>query len=134
VELMVVLAILGLLSAAVVLAIPDPRDSLVAEAERFAARARAAQERAIVDGRAVAIRLGSEGYGFERSDRGAWQALQERPFVATPWREGTGLAAPDERIVFDSTGFAEPVEVILSRGEERVAVAVGEGGDVRVRP
>ena len=42
-ELLVVLAIIGMMSAAVILAIPDPRGSLTSEAERFAARASAAR-------------------------------------------------------------------------------------------
>jgi general secretion pathway protein H len=38
VELLIVLTIVGLMSAAVVIAMPDQRGSLVSEAERFAAR------------------------------------------------------------------------------------------------
>jgi general secretion pathway protein H len=134
VELMVVLAILGLMSAAVVLAIPDPRGGLVSEAQTFAARIGAAQERAIMDNRAVALRLTPTGYSFERSVNGGWQPIVERPFGEARWVEGTGVAAVSDRIVFDSTGFAEPLEVTLKRGSEEVGISIGEGGDVRVRP
>ena len=134
VELMVVLVIIGLMSAAVVLAIPDPRGGLVSEAETFAARVRAAQERAIMDNRAVALRLTPAGYSFERAVRGAWQPIGERPFGPANWVEGTGVAAAADRIVFDSTGFAEPLDVTLKRGGEQVGVSIGEGGEVRVRP
>jgi len=134
VELMVVLVIIGLMSAAVVLAIPDPRGGLVSEAETFAARARAGQERAIMDNRPVALRLTPAGYSFEQADKGAWQPMSERPFGPATWVEGTGVASPADRIVFDSTGFAEPAEVTLKRGSEQVGVSVGEGGDIRVHP
>ena len=134
VELMVVLVIIGLMSAAVVLAIPDPRGGLVSEAETFAARVRAAQERAIMDNRAVALRLTPAGYSFERAVKGAWQPIGERPFGPANWVEGTGVAAAADRIVFDSTGFAEPLDVTLKRGGEQVGVSIGEGGEVRVRP
>jgi general secretion pathway protein H len=134
VELMVVLAIVGLMSAAVVLAIPDPRGSLVSEAQTFAARVSAAQERAIMDNRAVALRLTPAGYSFERRTGEGWQTIIERPFGEARWVEGTGIAAASDRVVFDSTGFADPLELTLKRGTEEVGVTIGEGGDVRVRP
>jgi general secretion pathway protein H len=135
VELMVVLAILGLISAAVVLAIPDPRGSLRSEAERFAARARAASERAVMDARPVAIRITAAGYGFDRRERDGWQPIAQPPFGEHAWTEGTtaGLG-PDgvARIAFDSTGMADPAQLSIQRGEERVVVSIGQGGDVRV--
>ena len=134
VELMVVLVILGLTSAAVVLAIPDPGGGLVGEAQRFAARARAAQERAIMDNRAFALRFTAAGYGFERSQGGAWQALEERPFATARWSEGTLVNPAAGRLVFDSTGFTEPAQVVLTRGRERVAVTIAAGGEIDVRP
>jgi general secretion pathway protein H len=133
VELMVVLVIVGLMSAAVVLAIPDPGGGLAGEAERFAARARAAQERAIMDNRPVALRLSTAGYGFEWAVRGEWQALDARPFEPRRWREGTSASAADDRIVFDSTGFADPLAVTLSRGGEQIMVEIVDGGEIRVR-
>jgi general secretion pathway protein H len=135
VELMVVLAILGLMSAAVVLAIPDPRGSLRSEAERFAARARAAGERAVMDARPVAIRITAVGYGFDRRGREGWRPIAQPPFGEYPWTEGTtaGLG-PDSvaRIAFDSTGIADPAEISIQRGDERVVVQITQSGDVRV--
>jgi general secretion pathway protein H len=128
-----VLAIIGLMSAAVVLAMPDPRGSLTAEAERFAARARAAQERAVMDNRPIAVRVDSSGYGFEWREEGEWQRLDRRPFTDQAWTEGTGVEMDGgaARIAFDSTGFAEPLHLALSRGGERIEVEI-DGGDVRV--
>jgi general secretion pathway protein H len=136
VELLVVLAIIGLMSAAVVLAMPDPRGSLTAEAERFAARARAAQERAVMDNRPIALRVDQAGYAFDWRAEGAWRPIGRQPFGAQAWNKGTeaevdGGAA---RTVFDSTGFADPLQLTLARGREHVAVDIEEGGDVHVRP
>ena len=134
VELMVVLVILGLASASVVLAMPDPGGGLVGEGQRFAARARAAQERAIMDNRAFALRFGAGGYGFERSQAGEWHVLEERPFATARWSEGVAVAPGRGRIVFDSTGFTEPARVVLTRGREQVTVDIGQGGEIDVRP
>jgi general secretion pathway protein H len=134
VELMVVLVIVGLMSAAVALAIPDPRGGLVGEAETFAARVQAARERAIMDNRPVALRLTAAGYSFEWAVKGEWQPIAQRPFGPARWTEGTGVSAAANRTVFDSTGYAEPLEVTLRRGGEQVGVSISEGGDIRVRP
>jgi hypothetical protein len=49
--------------------------------------------------------------------------------------EGTtaGLG-PDSvaRIAFDSTGIADPAEISIQRGDERVVVQITQSGDVRV--
>jgi general secretion pathway protein H len=135
VELLVVLAIIGLMSAAVVLAVPDPRGGLTAEAERFAARTRAARELAVMDNRPIAVRVDAAGYGFDWRVEGEWRPLEQRPFTAQAWSEGTVAAVEGDaaRIVFDSTGFAEPLLVTLARDAERVAVEVADGGEVHVR-
>ena len=134
IELLIVLTIIGLMSAAVVVAMPDSRGSLVAEAERFAARAHAAQEQAIMDGRAVAIRITSSGYGFDRRERGEWRPVAQEPFRDSAWSEGThaGVGHAAERVVFDSTGAAEPMTLTLVRGDERVLVGIGANGKARV--
>jgi general secretion pathway protein H len=135
VELLVVLTIIGLMSAAVVLALPDPRGGLVGEAERFAARAKAAQERAIMDNRSFALRVTPQGYGFERRQGREWQALEQKPFSTIAWKEGTAasLGAGQDRIVFDPTGYAEPLDLTLSRGGEQVTVEIADGGRIHVR-
>jgi general secretion pathway protein H len=132
IELLVVLTTMGLMSAAVVLAIPDPRGSLAGEAERFAARAKAAQERAILDARPVALRLTATGYQFDRRGEAGWRPLEQRPFEPQSWTEGTG-ASGAARIVFDSTGLSEPAALTLRRGREQVVVEFGYDGAIRVR-
>lgn len=135
VELLIVLTIVGLMSAAVVLAMPDPRGSLTADAERFAARAKTAQDRAIIDARAMSIRLTQTGYGFDRRARDQWEPLDSKPFVDHSWSVGTQAAIADggaARIIFDSTGAAEPAEVMLQRDGEQVRITIGHDGEIDV--
>ncbi len=130
VELMVVLVIIGLAGATVMLAIPDAGGSLAGEAERFAARAAAARDTAILESRPVALQIGRTGYEVARRVGGVW-----RTEVRHDWAERT---VPDvsgrseASIRFDSTGFAEPARVTLRRGGDRAAVDIAGDGGVHV--
>lgn len=133
IELLVVLTIIGIASAAVVIAVPDPEGSLVSEAERFAARAKAARDSALLDSRAVALEVAPEGYWVERRRESAWE-----PGVRWSWSEGTSpaFAAAAERgarTVFDPTGLADPLSLSLHRRGERVAVEIGHDGTIAIR-
>lgn len=131
---MVVLVIVGLVSAAVVVAMPDPRGALRGEALRLAARADAARERAMMDNRPVALVLRDGGYGFEWRSGGEWKPVGRRPFLEQDWSEGTRVSVEggEKRIVFDSTGFAEPARLTLARGREEARVEVTDGGRIHV--
>ncbi len=137
VELMIVITIIGLASAAVVLALPDPRGRLVDEAARFAARTRAAHDLAVVDARPISVWVSGGGYGFDERRDGAWVAMADKPLRVTAWSTGTralptGGAARD-RVLFDSTGIADrPLDVTLARSGETVVVHVGSDGGVKV--
>lgn len=134
IELLVVLVIIGLVSAAVIVGMPDPRGALRGEALRLAARAEAARERAMMDNRPVALVLKEGGYGFEWRTGGEWSAVGERPFIEQSWSKGTqaSMEGGESRVVFDSTGFAEPARLRLVRGEEEAQVEVTDGGRVHV--
>jgi len=131
VELIVVMTIIGLLAAAAVLAIPEAGGGLRAEAERFAARAKAAQEEAVINSRSTALRVDPGGYAIARSDGGRW-----REGARFAWEKGTqpdfGTAAQG-RTVFDATGLADPLEVNLRRGSDRAQVVIGSDGEIDVR-
>jgi len=75
VELIVVIVIIGLLASAAVLALPDSGGGLRMEAERFAARAKAAQEAALINSRSTSVQIGPGGYAIARSQSGAWQEI-----------------------------------------------------------
>lgn len=131
VELLVVLVIIGLAAAAVVLAIPDPEGSLQTEAERFAARTKAARDLAIVESRPALLRIEPGGYSLSRRSDGAWQEADRYD-----WAEGTEVeagGAEGSQSRFDSTGLAQPLQVTLRRRDRQVAIAIGEDGSVRVQ-
>ena len=77
IELMIVIAIVGLASAVVVLALPDPRGRLTDEAARFAARTRAAHDLAVVGARPISVWVSEGGYGFDERQDGGWVAMAE---------------------------------------------------------
>jgi general secretion pathway protein H len=134
VELMVVIAIVGLLTGAVVLAMPDPRGDLRHEAESFAARARAAQDAAVIEAREMALWVTADGYGFEQRDRRGWRRLDEKPFEDRRWRGAQAIVgdAGRARVIFDTTGFAEPLDVTLVRDAARITVRIEGDGTIDV--
>jgi general secretion pathway protein H len=135
VELMVVLLVLALASAAVVLAMPDPRGRVRDEAERFAARVRAAHDLALVDGAPVSLWVAPGGYGFDQRRGGAWMPLADKPFRVERWQPGTRVqpAGGRERVTFDATGLADrPLDLALARDGGAARVFVGVDGSVRV--
>lgn len=136
VELMVVLAIVGLLGTAVVLTAPSPGDALVRDADALGARLLRAQQEAILGTRAVRVSVDADGYGFsvQRYDR--WRPLQETPFAPARWSEGVRpqWTGDGEAVTFrfDPIGTAEPAELVLAQGPRRARVIVDAAGGVRV--
>ncbi|WP_290125513.1 GspH/FimT family pseudopilin [Brevundimonas vancanneytii] len=130
VELMVVIAIIGVAAGAVLLSMPDPRPTLAVEAERFAARLTLAREEAVMTNRPVALRADAAGYGFESFDGAVWTPLTG---VLAPkaWGEGVAVAAP-ARAVFDPTGGADAASVRLEREGQAVTVAIDGAGEVTI--
>ncbi|MFA5989316.1 MAG: GspH/FimT family pseudopilin [Sphingomonas sp.] len=137
VELLIVVTILALASAATVLALPDPRGRLVEEAERFAARARAAHDSAIIEARSVSIWVTPQGYGFDRRAGGTWRPIADKPLRVARWAQDVNALLPpgDERgrIIFDSTGSAnQPLDVQLRRERETITVSIDTSGAIGI--
>ncbi|WP_010186822.1 GspH/FimT family pseudopilin [Sphingomonas sp. PAMC 26605] len=136
IELMVVVTIIGLASAAVVLALPDPRGRLADEAARFAARASAARDLAVVGAKPISVWISEGGYGFDERVDGDWVAMAEKPLRVTQWGKGTHavpVGGSRDRVVFDSVGSTDrPLDVTLERDAERLTVQIGNDGKVRV--
>jgi general secretion pathway protein H len=130
IELMVVLVIVGLASAAVVLAVPEAGGSLAGEADRFAARAKAARDTAILESRAVALQIGRGGYEVARRENGTWRTERHYDWVERTVPDVSGSS--EASIRFDSTGFSEPARVTLRRGSEVRAIDISGGGGVHV--
>ena len=135
IELMVVIAIIGVASAAVVWALPDPRGRLRDEATRFAARVRAAHDTAIVEARPVSVWVSPGGYGFDERTGGRWQAIGEKPLRVAQWGKGVrpALTSARDRLTFDPTGLADrALDVQLTRDGETATVQIDMDGSVRV--
>ncbi|WP_303718659.1 type II secretion system minor pseudopilin GspH [Brevundimonas naejangsanensis] len=130
VELMVVIAIIGVAAGAVVLSMPDPRPTLAVEAERFAARLTLAREEAVMTNRPVALHFDAAGYGFESFDGAAWTPLTGA-LASTAWGEGAAVAGA-ARAVFDPTGGADAARVRLGREAHSVTVAIDGAGEVTI--
>lgn len=130
IELLIVLTIVGLMSAAVVVAMPDSRGSLRGEAERLAARAKAAQDRAVIDARPMALRVSAGAYAIERRADDAWQED-----ISYSLSEGTQAQVGKEgstRIVFDPTGVVEPSQIFLRREGEQASVVISQNGRIAI--
>lgn len=136
IELMVVIVIIGLMTAAVVLTVPDQRGRLLDDAERFAARVLAARDNAVLQSRPMSVWVSASGYGFAERRQGQWTQMNDKPFAQTDWRLGTaamvGQAGRDQ-ISFDSTGLASQLLLVrLVRSGEQVSVRIGVNGKVDV--
>lgn len=134
VELLMVVAIIGLAAGAVVLTLPDPKPAVAAEAERFASRLVRAREEAILTNRPVAVEAGAAGYAFSTFDGLQWSPLADGPFRAEIWSDGatvspSGLAV---RVVFDPSGVADPTTLTLAREGRSRTISVDGAGEVRV--
>lgn len=135
IELMVVVTIIALVSAAVILTLPGGEARLRADAERFAGRVAAARDNAVLESRPMAVWVSPSAYGFARRLRGQWQPLEDKPFATTPWRDNVVADTQGQqiRITFDSTGMTDqPVAVTLYREGLRRAVTIDADGKVRI--
>lgn len=135
VELMIVIVLIGLATAAVVWALPDPRGRLVDEAERFAGRAHAAHDLAIAGARPVSLWVSASGYGFDVRRGGTWVAVGDKPLRVERWGDGTRaqISSARERVIFDPTGLVDhPLAVRLQRGTAATAITIAGDGAVKV--
>jgi general secretion pathway protein H len=136
VELMVVIFIIGMASAAVVMTVRSPERGVRDEAERFAARVAALRDNAIVQSRSMAVTIRPSGYSFETRNDGAWVPLSEAPFTSTDWQRGTSVQMTDSRqmrVAFDSTGMpSSAANVVIKHDNVAVTLALAASGDVRV--
>jgi len=136
VEVMVALAILGLLTGAVLMTLPEPGLRLSDEADRLAARLTHAREAALTNARSVEVRIDADGFAFREQRGGQWRELDHGPFRAAAWPEGLQVAveSADGRsaVRFDPTGAAEPAVVRLSSRSRSIRVVVDGQGEVQV--
>jgi general secretion pathway protein H len=136
VELMVVIFIIGLASAAVVMTARSRDRGARDEAEQLAARIAALRDHSILQSRTMAVWVRPSGYGFETRDSGVWKPLSEAPLAPNNWQRGTAPqlnGAKQIRIAFDSTGMPSTgASIGIKRGDALATVNVAATGDIRI--
>jgi general secretion pathway protein H len=108
VELVVVMAIIGITSAALVLTLPGPDERVRGAAAKLAAQAAAMRDMAILTG-------------------------QSQTFAATVPDGLTLSSDPAGPIRFDATGLATPATLIITSGDASARVAIDAAGGVHAR-
>ena len=132
IEVMVVVAILGIAASAIVLTIPGLDDNVGRQAQRLAARLAHAREEAVIGGRPIEALLTPSGYRFEAVSGGERTVMSEA-LREVKWPLGT--KASDEmkgRIVFDPTGAAQGGRIVIVRDGQTAEVTVDAAGKVTV--
>ena len=133
VELMVAMVIIGIASAALVMALPGPQAGVRPAAERLAARLVLARDIAISEGADIAITITPEASIIQRRDAGGWAPLADAAIATRPIGDGlTVRTEPQAPLVFDATGLATPASIIVSRDETAARISVDAVGGVRV--
>jgi general secretion pathway protein H len=135
VELMIVIAVMGLLVSAVVLTAGSTNGGPQDAATRFASRLAAARDEAVLTGRPISAWVSPSGYGFDQMRDGRWERLDEKPFKGDDWGKGMAVSFAGEqarfRVRFDSLGLPDqPLQLQLSRDGRAAAVRVAANGDV----
>lgn len=148
IEVMIVLVIIGVASAAASLSIaPDPADNLRQDARELALRLTTAQNEVRIDGRVIAWQALGDGYQFVR---GTWantpgsvvpvvttageldrfdgdEALQPRQ-----WRATQVAVSPETPLLLTSEWIGAPLKLELRSGEHQVAIVRDGTGAYRV--
>lgn len=108
VELVVVMAIIGITSAALVLTLPGPDYRVRSTAVKLAAQAAATRDMAILTG-------------------------QSTTFAPTVPDGLTLSSEPAGPISFDATGLATPARIVVSSGDAAASVTIDAAGGVNAR-
>lgn len=144
VEMMVTLAVIGLLASTVMLAAPGAETRLHADIDRFAARLKLASDQSVLMNRSIALASSAEGYHFERLEEDGWIRIEapaslgfqpwpgktsprvEAPLTADVEGEGTHLAE------FDPMGGASAMRLVFGSSGAGWSVAIDQAGEIRV--
>jgi len=136
VELIVVLALIGLFSAAVIVNLPKSDGGLRAEQDRLALLIDSVRDNAIVQSRPMAVRIASTQYVFETRTEGNWQPLNEKPFQPHQLSAGNNVQFSGKdyvRIAFDSTGLpVSSADIKISNGTDSGFIKIDASGRVSV--
>lgn len=133
IELMVVLVIVGIASAAISLSIrPDPAKALREDAERLAQLLQVAQGEVQADGRAILWQADRNGYRFVRAG-----AVLDDDALLRPRRwqaESVSVRrSPDRPVRLEPEWIGEALTLRLVSGQQQIEVHRSAAGRVEVR-
>ena len=120
IELMVVIAIMGLITSFVLPYIPtDKADQMRSEADRFESLIAYAQTHAILQSQDLGLIIEGADYRFVRQDSGSWQVLEEEPLNPQKLENylTQTLTVEDEVVESDSGEEVLPSVLFFSSGE-----------------
>lgn len=139
IELMVVLVIIGIASAAISLSIkPDPLHLLRKDAERVAQLLQVAQAEARADGRPITWLADAKGFRFSRrndQDKGFDHFNNDPQLRPRPWQT-PGLEVrvePRQKVVLNAEWINPPLQLELSDGLNSISVQRNAAGQVSVQ-
>ncbi|QXH45111.1 type II secretion system minor pseudopilin GspH [Pseudomonas xanthosomatis] len=139
IELMVVLVIIGIASAAVSLSIkPDPLQLLRQDANRLLQLLQVAQAEALADGRPITWLADSKGFRFSRRNEpgtGFDQFHSDPQLRPRAWDTPTVRVRviPKQPVVLNAEWFDTPFELQLSDGQHSVSVLRSAAGTFRLQ-
>ncbi|EJM00057.1 general secretion pathway protein H [Pseudomonas sp. GM102] len=139
IELMVVLVIIGIASAAISLSIkPDPLHLLRKDAERVAQLLQVAQAEARADGRPITWLADAKGFRFSRrndQDKGLDHFNNDPQLRPRPWQT-PGMEVrvePRQKVVLNAEWINPPLQLKLSDGLNSISVQRNATGQVSVQ-
>jgi len=139
IELMVVLVIIGIASAAISLSIkPDPLHLLRKDADRVAQLLQVAQAEARADGRPITWLADAKGFRFSRrSDSGqGFEHFSNDPQLRPRRWETPGIEVrvqPRQKVVLNAEWINPPLLLKLSDGLNSISVQRNAAGQVSVQ-
>ncbi|WP_285415094.1 type II secretion system minor pseudopilin GspH [Pseudomonas sp. efr-133-TYG-5] len=139
IELMVVLVIIGIASAAISLSIkPDPLQLLRKDADRLAQVLQIAQAEARADGRPIAWLSDAKGFRFSRrsdSGKGFDHFAQDPQLRPRPWHSPKleVRVEPKQKVLLSPEWINPPLQLTLSDGSNRLSVLRDAGGRISVQ-
>jgi general secretion pathway protein H len=139
IELMVVLVIIGIASAAISLSIkPDPLQLLRKDAEHVAQLLQVAQAEARADGRPIVWVSDAKGFRFSRrsdSGKGFDHFAQDPQLRPCAWQSPKieVRVEPKQRVVLNAEWINPPLQLTLSDGLNRLSVLRDGSGRISLQ-
>lgn len=130
IEMLIVLAIIGISAGLVVLAVGGGRGDAAArtEANRFADRLRLAADEALIAGHPLTLTMNATGYAFEAGGASAGEWAERHELA-----RGVRLSARQAELLIDPDGAAAPaIMTVRDRDHAWLVTFDGLNADVRV--